>query len=88
MYIGEHSRSCTHDTLVTFTHVTVSTPYFSQKVFLRGTWGKRQTLDLGSGLDLRAVEFKPCFGLHVGCGAYLKKKVFYFYVFIFLDLFI
>ena len=41
-------------------------------------WVKRQTLDFSSGLDLRVLSMSPHVGLHaglhVGHGAYLKKR--------------
>ena len=36
---------------------------------------KRLTLDFSLGLDLWIVSLSPVFGLHAGCGTYLKKKV-------------
>ena len=43
------------------------------RIIMRGTPGWHLTLDLSSGPDLRATEFRPCVGLHGECAAYLKK---------------
>ena len=41
---------------------------------------KLPTLDLRSGADLiRVMLFKPLVGLHIGHGAYLKKKKIFFF---------
>ena len=39
------------------------------------------TLDVSSGLYLRVVS-QPHIGLHIGCGAYLKKRILNLYVLI------
>ena len=43
----------------------------------RGAWVaqlvQHLALDFGSGHDLRFCEIQPDFGLHAGCGVYLKS---------------